>query len=319
MLPILVTMEPWQVTTFSVKVRSPYNSCIIYCLSLTLTLGLDDIGCEAGDDQVASYENFAVFNVSQFQYIILIIVFSKGAPYRQSFYRNFPLIVDIIVLTVFCLFLTIWPDLWQKCGVSFESFAPPDDQMTWRWLLMALVTGNLVVSLLTEMFLADKLLVKIVKGRPKKHDLINQELESRHSSWPPLSPANIHTGVVRASSSETNMVTKDAVEIVDAGMARPNKAFECLFSPGSTNQTPSHSAAAVILNPPPHSAAATPRRAAAKVSDKVKIEGLQGDLTLSPTKSFATATSSPASSSLNTCKFLSCDTLDGQSEPDLDR
>ena len=261
---------------------------------------MNDVGCEAGDDQVASYENFAVFNISQFQYIILIIVFSKGAPYRQSFYKNFPLIVDIIALSAFCLFLTIWPDLWQACGVSFESFAPPAEYMGWRWLLMALVVGNLAVSLIFEMFLTDKYLVKYVQGRPKKHDLINHELESRQD-WPPLSPANLDTGV--AVSTE-NMESKDQVEIVGAGMARPNKAFQCLFSPGSSNtESPSHSEAAVILNPP--SASATPRRAAIHMS--------------SPAKSFATAHSSPASSSLNTCKFVSCDTLDGEAEVDLDR
>ena len=42
--------------------------------------------CTEDEDPVASLENFAIFAVSQFQYIILVIVFSKGAPYRESIF-----------------------------------------------------------------------------------------------------------------------------------------------------------------------------------------------------------------------------------------
>lgn len=35
-----------------------------------------------------NYENAAVFIVSTYQYIILAIAFSKGAPYRKSFLTN---------------------------------------------------------------------------------------------------------------------------------------------------------------------------------------------------------------------------------------
>ena len=88
--------------------------------------------CTEDEDPVASLENFAIFAVSQFQYIILVIVFSKGAPYRQSFFKNFPLIEDIVVLTGFCVFLTIWPDWWPDCAMEFEQFTSPDNTMTFR-------------------------------------------------------------------------------------------------------------------------------------------------------------------------------------------
>ena len=93
---------------------------------------LNESGCDPEDDPVASYENFTIFNISQFQYIILIITFSKGAPYRQSFFKNFPLIVDIVILTGFCVFLTIWPDWWPDCAMEFEQFTSPVNTMTFR-------------------------------------------------------------------------------------------------------------------------------------------------------------------------------------------
>ena len=43
---------------------------------------------------MASLENFAIFAVSQFQYIILVIVFSKGSPYREPIFKNRPLLVS---------------------------------------------------------------------------------------------------------------------------------------------------------------------------------------------------------------------------------
>ena len=41
--------------------------------------GLDNLkhGCNPEKDHVASYENFAVFSLSQYQYIILLIAFAK--------------------------------------------------------------------------------------------------------------------------------------------------------------------------------------------------------------------------------------------------
>lgn len=97
--------------------------------------------CTEDEDPVASLENFAIFAVSQFQYIILVIVFSKGAPYRESIFKNRPLLVswdvffflkcncnfesliqvDMVILGAFSLFLTLNPDAWQ---VTYQSQPP---------------------------------------------------------------------------------------------------------------------------------------------------------------------------------------------------
>ena len=60
---------------------------------------------------MASLENFAIFSVSQFQYIILAVAFAKGVPYREPMWRNKPLLMDIVLLLGFSLFLTIQPEV----------------------------------------------------------------------------------------------------------------------------------------------------------------------------------------------------------------
>ena len=67
--------------------------------------GLDNLkhGCNPEKDHVASYENFAVFSLSQYQYIILLIAFAKVLtigeysatkihffPQRQKIVKKFP-------------------------------------------------------------------------------------------------------------------------------------------------------------------------------------------------------------------------------------
>jgi hypothetical protein len=40
------------------------------------------------EDDYACHDNYAVFGIQVFQYIILTITFSKGSPYRKPFYKN---------------------------------------------------------------------------------------------------------------------------------------------------------------------------------------------------------------------------------------
>ena len=65
--------------------------------------------CEKEENPVASYENYALFSVSQFQYIILAYAFSKSAPYRKRVFSNYALVTSLIVMTAFTLFTVFWP------------------------------------------------------------------------------------------------------------------------------------------------------------------------------------------------------------------
>ena len=268
-------------------------------------------GCDPEEDPVASYENFAVFNMSQFQYIILIIAFAKGAPYRETFYKNFPLILDVVLLTAFCVYLTIWPDWWTSCALEFESFAPPQNDMTFRWVLMGMVGANLVISILFETLVADGLVRKCDKSSVKKHETINQALDTEfRDSWPPLTSedaGNLSSGLTAASSESLGQGEDGRVVIMKADKAKTQHLFDSLLStPGSSVSSPGHSAAAICLNPP------------APAPGSGRAGGRQEIVMASPSKSFTTAQASP-SSSMGTAKFESCDTLGEQEERQVER
>ena len=62
------------------------------------------------DSEVACFENYAIFAVSSFQYIILAYVFSKSWPYRKYVYTNFLLVFSLLFLTGFTLYLVMDPN-----------------------------------------------------------------------------------------------------------------------------------------------------------------------------------------------------------------
>ncbi len=59
---------------------------------------------------MASWENYAVFTVSAFQYIILAYAFSKSRPYRKFVFSNYWFVGSLLVLTAFTVYLVIIPD-----------------------------------------------------------------------------------------------------------------------------------------------------------------------------------------------------------------
>ena len=100
-------------------------------------------------------------------------------------WKNWLLVVDILLLFSFSVFLTIWPDWWPDCAVEFEIFSPPREDMMFRWILLALAAANLLVSLFCEMFLADVLVNKLARRKQNKHQEISKVTESP-PCWPEL-------------------------------------------------------------------------------------------------------------------------------------
>lgn len=144
---------------------------------------------------VAGYENYAVFSVSSFQYIILAFVFSKGPPYRMPFYSNYGLIISMLLLTVFCAYLVIYP---ADFLTSLFQLAVPED-MTYRLTLLAYPLANFVLAYLIEHFLIDFIVAK--KIRPKFHNIQKSKkkyLSVEHkmrtdASWPVIAEAKCWT------------------------------------------------------------------------------------------------------------------------------
>ncbi|XP_058170497.1 polyamine-transporting ATPase 13A3 [Anopheles ziemanni] len=115
---------------------------------------LNDHGC---------FENYTVFCVSCFQYLILAIVFSKGAPYRKSIFSNYGFIISIVVNAAIAVVLTVYPPTW--IAGQFELVMPPEGEFRFRLYLVAYGLINFLLSLFIEKVLVDEIAFKRLRYR----------------------------------------------------------------------------------------------------------------------------------------------------------
>lgn len=148
-----------------------------------------DATAKENKDSVGCLENYVIFTVSSFQYIILAIVFSKGKPYRASIFTNFGVITTAIVLTIFSSYLALFPCSFLK--EHFELILP--EQFNFRLYLIVYAIINFFISLFIEEILIDRYVFK--KLRFKFHNLetskrkylaIERDLYN-DTKWPVLS------------------------------------------------------------------------------------------------------------------------------------
>ncbi|XP_034743036.1 probable cation-transporting ATPase 13A3 isoform X5 [Etheostoma cragini] len=76
---------------------------------------------------IRNYENTTLFYVSSFQYLAVAIIFSKGKPFRQPSYKNWPFMLSCIGLYTFLLLIMLYPvpaiDSFLEC--SLPAALPP--------------------------------------------------------------------------------------------------------------------------------------------------------------------------------------------------
>ncbi|TKS74685.1 putative cation-transporting ATPase 13A3 [Collichthys lucidus] len=118
---------------------------------------------EVDDHNIQNFENTSLFYVSCFQYLIVAIVFSKGKPFRQPTYKNWPFVASALSLYFFLLFIMFHPvqgidDFLEIVCVPFE----------WRVKLFLITLVNAAVSVLVETFILDIVLWKLVFSRDKQ-------------------------------------------------------------------------------------------------------------------------------------------------------
>lgn len=111
-------------------------------------------------DPMACYENYSVFLVSAFQYIILVLIFSRGAPYRQPVRSNYGLLSAILINICFLAWLIFYPpDFLSRFFELFEPPMPPEEDgysgLRFRGFLFAFVVGNFILSVVVEKVLLD--------------------------------------------------------------------------------------------------------------------------------------------------------------------
>ncbi|KAK0175752.1 hypothetical protein PV327_009479 [Microctonus hyperodae] len=133
-------------------------------------------------------ENYTIFIVSTLQYITLAIVFSKGHPYRKSIFTNYGLLASSILMTLFSVYLAVWPSSWLI--YEFELELPSD--MNFRIILIGYGAINFIVSFLVEYFLVEYLVFRKLRYRwhnidksKKKFLAIDRDM-SKNFKWPPL-------------------------------------------------------------------------------------------------------------------------------------
>ncbi|CAG5037661.1 unnamed protein product [Parnassius apollo] len=99
-----------------------------------------------GEEENECWENYAIYTVSMFQYIILAIVFSHGAPYRRSVITNKQLMVSILIMTAICVYITMAPPQWLS---EFLQLKMPKDNLM-SYIVLALASFNFVLALFFE-------------------------------------------------------------------------------------------------------------------------------------------------------------------------
>lgn len=141
-----------------------------------------------GEFDFRGYENYTVFVVSSFQYMILAVVFSKGSPYRKSIFSNIGFICSLVVNTATAVVLAVWP--WDKFDQLFQLRYPPD--FLFRISLVALGLVNFIVSMAVEYYLVDILLFRQLRYRFHNIDKSRRKFLAienglrQATSWPPI-------------------------------------------------------------------------------------------------------------------------------------
>ncbi|XP_008405076.1 probable cation-transporting ATPase 13A3 isoform X3 [Poecilia reticulata] len=118
---------------------------------------------QTDNHNIQNFENTSLFYVSCFQYLIVAIVFSKGKPFRQPSYKNWPFVLSAVSLYFFLLFIMFYPvkgidDYLEIVCVPFE----------WKLNLLLIIAVNAAVSVMVETFILDIILWKLVLSRDKQ-------------------------------------------------------------------------------------------------------------------------------------------------------
>ncbi|CAI2734752.1 unnamed protein product [Schistosoma spindalis] len=139
-----------------------------------------------------TYESTSVFIVSTYQYIILAIAFSKGAPYRKSFLTNYAFLLNILVCFVLSLYLTTYPANW-----ILELLQLVRIPSIWFILILhSMVLANFMASYIVESIVDGVSFQRRIRRirralfprrvERKAYERIREEIDRSAGVWPPL-------------------------------------------------------------------------------------------------------------------------------------
>ncbi|XP_045907521.1 polyamine-transporting ATPase 13A3-like isoform X2 [Micropterus dolomieu] len=134
---LLVRQQSWYETW-----TPQSDACNVSSSSLSHSLNLTT---PHDHKNIRNYENTTLFYVSSFQYLAVAIVFSKGKPFRQPSYKNWPFMLSCLGLYTFLLLIMLYPV--PAIDSFLEIVCVPHD---WRVTLVIIVTMNAAVSFMLE-------------------------------------------------------------------------------------------------------------------------------------------------------------------------
>jgi hypothetical protein len=146
-------------------------------------------------EDFACHDNYAVFAVSVFQFITLAVVFSKGKPYRKPIYTNHSFLLSLIVMTIFTVYLVLWPHHWFVEAFEFDL---TNVDMNFRYIIVGLAAINFILAFFAESFVVDYLIfiklkewLKTKTSKETPYDKIFNE--TRSTNWLPSADSFVNT------------------------------------------------------------------------------------------------------------------------------
>lgn len=162
------------------------------------------------EDDVACVENYTVFTISSFQYIILAIVFSKGYPYRKSIFSNYGFLISAVVMTSISIYFALAP---ADFIVRWMELVLPES-FNFRLYMLGYAGANFVLSLLVEVLIVEKCIFGKLRFKfhnvdksKKKYLAVERDL-NKDIKWPPL------TSDFRSAASPLSPLPTCTAEIV---------------------------------------------------------------------------------------------------------
>lgn len=106
---------------------------------------------EGGDKNSYDFQVTAVFLQSIFQYIGMVVVYSRSAPYRKSILNNRYLTLAIVVCTLVSVGVTLYPPHFLADWLDLKMPL----YMKFRGLILLLALINFVIAILCEKLIID--------------------------------------------------------------------------------------------------------------------------------------------------------------------
>ncbi|KAH8272489.1 hypothetical protein KR044_009474, partial [Drosophila immigrans] len=146
----------------------------------------------ADKDHLGCYENYTMFAISSFQYVILAFVFSKGAPYRKPIWSNWPLCLTMVINLAIIIYLVVYPSEW--ISEFFQLVVPPE--MSFRLIMLSYGVAAFITHALIETFIIEYLLFQNCQVQreqnpctsTRKYMQLQYDMQSL-DKWPPITDA----------------------------------------------------------------------------------------------------------------------------------